>query len=95
MQRCRTCETTIAPNETECITCGTPVVQKGNPNAVRERFKQLTTILLILSCLLTLAGVFTEYGPPFLTGIAVVFVLILVRQSAGEMAQDGAEQSKN
>ena len=94
MQRCRTCEGTIAKNETECITCGTPVKPKGNPNKGRVRFSKLVTVMLFCSAGLTLAGLFTDYGPPFMTGVAVCVVLVLVKKSADEMMMDGAEESR-
>ena len=92
MQRCRTCEGTIAKDEVECITCGTPVKPKGDANKKRARFGKLVTFMLICSALLTTAGVFTDYGPPFITGVAVCMVLILVKKSADEMTLDGTKQ---
>lgn len=93
MERCRTCEGTIAKNETECITCGTPVKPKKDPNKGRARFSKIVTGMLIASVLLTLAGLFTDYGPPFMTGVAVCIVLVLVKKSADDMLVDSMENS--
>lgn len=94
MQRCRTCEGTIAKNETECITCGTPVQPKGDPNKGRTRFSRIVTGMLFFSAAFTLAGLFTDYGPPFMTGISVCVVLVLVKKSADDMRLEGAKESR-
>ncbi len=93
MKRCRTCEGTIAKNETVCITCGTPV-QTKNTNKGRARFSKLVTVMLFCSAAFTVAGIFTDYGPPFMTGVAVCVVLVLVKKSADEMLVDGMEESR-
>lgn len=94
MERCRTCEGTIAKNETECITCGTPVRPKTDANKGRARFGRIVTALLFFSAAFTLAGLFTDYGPPFMTGVAVCVVLVLVKKSADEMTLEGMKESR-
>ena len=86
MQRCKQCESALAKSDTACVHCGelvNPVKPKTN---FRGRFGKLVTVLFILSALLSLVALFTNYVGSFVTCLAVTIVLLMVKKSADEMS---------
>jgi hypothetical protein len=88
MTRCLQCEATMTAEEMNCINCGASKKPKSEKTGGRYRFRQAVTIMFFASALLSLVALFTDYGPPFMTSIAVTLVLLLVKSSADEMVAD-------
>jgi hypothetical protein len=88
MQRCRQCEATMTPTETECPSCGALAAPKTDKNSLKHRFRVAVKIFFLLSLVLTVVSIFTDYGPPVLTCAAVALILLLVKNSADEMLAD-------
>ena len=82
------CEATMTPEEMTCLNCGASKKPKSEKTGGRYRFRQAVTIIFFASALLSLVALFTDYGPPFLTCMAVTLVLLLVKSSADEMVAD-------
>jgi len=86
MQRCKQCESQLAKSDAACVHCGelvNPVKPKTN---FRGRFGTLVTVLFIISAVLSLVALFTNYVGSFVTCLAVTIVLLMVKKSADEMS---------
>ena len=86
MQRCKQCESALAKSDVACVHCGelvNPVKPKAN---MRGKFGKLVTVLFILSAVLSLVALFTNYVGSFVTCVAVTIVLLMVKKSADEMS---------
>jgi hypothetical protein len=86
MQRCKQCESPLAKSDAACVHCGelvNPVKPKTN---FRGRFGTLVTVLFIISAVLSLVALFTNYVGSFVTCLAVTIVLLMVKKSADEMS---------
>jgi hypothetical protein len=86
MQRCKQCESALAKTDVACVHCGelvNPVKPKTN---LRGRFGKLVTVLFILSAVLSVVALFTNYVGSFVTCLAVTIVLLMVKKSADEMS---------
>ena len=92
MQRCRQCETPLAQTDVNCINCGTPIKTTVSGKVIfRRRFQKVVTGMFFLCGGLTVASLFTDYAPSFITCIAVTIVMLMVKKSADEMAQASEE----
>ena len=89
MQRCLQCEATMTPKETTCPNCGSASKPKSEKGGFKSRFRTAVKIFFLLSAVLSVVALFTDYGPPFLTCVSVTLVLLLVKSSADEMLVDG------
>ena len=86
MQRCKQCESPLAKTDVSCVHCG-ELVNPVKPKAdLRGRFGKVVTVLFILSAVLTLVALFTNYVGSFITCLAVTIVLLMVKKSADEMS---------
>jgi putative copper export protein len=86
MQRCKQCETTLAKTDLACVNCG-ELVQSDKPKTgFRTHFGKLVTVLFILSAVLSVVALFTNYVGSFITCLAVTIVLLMVKKSADEMS---------
>jgi hypothetical protein len=85
MQRCSECEASMTPQETECLACGASIKPKENKSDLKHRFRTAVKVFLFISAGITAVSLFTPWGPPFMTCIAVTLVLLLVKSSADEM----------
>lgn len=92
MQRCRQCDTTMTPDEVECINCGARA-KPDTTNATRgQRFRKAIKFFFLFSAGLSAVSLLTPWGPPFMTSICVTFVLLLVKSSADEMIKDAESE---
>ncbi len=86
MQRCKQCESPLAKSDVACINCGelvNPVKPKTN---LRRHFGKVVTGLFILSAVLTVVALFTNYVGSFVTCLASTIALMMVKKSADEMS---------
>ena len=84
MQRCRSCETTIARNETHCINCGTPAVEDTPKKTIWHHLSSGLKIVFILSLGMTAVSIFTSYGPPVTVCAVITAALRLAKNSADD-----------
>jgi hypothetical protein len=86
MQRCKQCESALAKTDVACVHCG-ELVNPGKPKGnMRGRFGKLVTVLFIVSAVLSVVALFTNYVGSFVTCVAVTIVLLMVKKSADEMS---------
>lgn len=88
MQRCLQCEATMTPKELNCPNCGASAKPKAEGGGVKQHFRNAVKLFFLISALMTVLSLFTDWGPPFLTSLAVTLVLLLVKNSADEMLVD-------
>lgn len=86
MQRCRQCESALAKTDVTCVHCGELVNPVKPKTDLRARFGKLVTVLFIISAVLSLVALFTNYVGSFVTCVAVTIVLLMVKKSADEMS---------
>lgn len=88
MQRCRQCEATMTPTETECLNCGATIEVKTAKDTAKAKFRSIIKFLTMASFAMAIASIFVEVGPSFMTCICVTIVLFLVLNSAEDMLID-------
>ena len=86
MQRCKQCESPLAKTDVACVHCGDLVNPVKRKTAFRGRFGKLVTVLFILSAVLSVVALFTNYVGSFVTCLAATIVLLMVKKSADEMS---------
>jgi hypothetical protein len=86
MQRCKQCESPLAKTDTNCVHCGELVNPVKPKNNLRGKFGSIVTVLFILSAVLSVVALFTNYVGSFVTCLAVTIVLLMVKKSADEMS---------
>jgi hypothetical protein len=86
MQRCRQCESALAKTDVACVHCGELVNPVKPKTDLRARFGKLVTVLFIISAVLSVVALFTNYVGSFVTCVAVTIVLLMVKKSADEMS---------
>jgi hypothetical protein len=86
MQRCKQCESALAKTDVNCVHCGELVNPAKPKTNFRGRFGKLVTVLFILSAVLSVVALFTNYVGSFVTCLAVTIVLLMVKKSADEMS---------
>lgn len=85
MQRCRQCEATMTPTETECLNCGATIEVKTAKDDAKARFKTVIKLMMYASAAMSVASLFVNVGPSFITCACVTVVLFLVLSSAEDM----------
>jgi hypothetical protein len=85
MQRCRQCEATMTPTETECLNCGATIEVKTAKDEAKAKFRSVIKLLMFASAAMAAASIFVDVGPSFTTCMCVTVVLGLVLNSAEEM----------
>jgi hypothetical protein len=70
-----------------CIKCGAPVVLKSNKPSLQERFCSWLKVGVIVSAVMTVASLFTDFTPSFIKCAVATLVLGLARSSAGQMVE--------
>jgi hypothetical protein len=85
MNKCVNCHGTLTATEATCIQCGTVVPPIDPPVTLQERFRTGVRIGFILSALLTVASLFTDYTPSFTKCAVATVILFLVKGSADGM----------
>jgi uncharacterized membrane protein len=86
MERCKQCESPIAKGDVNCVNCGELVKTVERKTNFRQHFGKIVTALFILSALLSVVALFTNYVGSFITCLAVTIVLLMVKKSADEMS---------
>lgn len=86
MQRCKQCDSPLAKSDAACVNCGESVLPAKNKPDFRKKFGKLVTVLFILSAVLTVVALFTNYVGSFVTCLAATIVLLMVKKSADEMS---------
>jgi uncharacterized membrane protein YvbJ len=87
MQRCRECNSSLKKDETECYTCGTPVVAKTAQATMKTRFVTIINILFLISAAMTVASLFITIPISFMKCMTTTLVLLIVKSSAAEMRE--------
>jgi hypothetical protein len=85
--RCVTCDGTLSKTETSCLTCGTEVDKNPNRVTLQERVCSWLKVALILSSVMTVASIFTDFTPSFTKCSVATLILGLTKSSAEQMAQ--------
>ena len=88
MQRCRQCEATMTPTETECLNCGAVLEVKTAKDTAKAKFRSIIKLLAFASGAMAIASVFVDVGASFMTCMCVTIVLFLVLNSAEDMLID-------
>ena len=86
MERCKQCESPLAKSDVSCVNCGElarPVKPKRD---IRRHFGKVVTGLFLLSAILTVVSLFTNYVGSFMTCLGATIVLLMVKKSADEMS---------
>ena len=86
MQRCKQCDSPLAKSDAACVNCGESVAPVKTKPDFRQKFGKLVTVLFILSAVLSVVALFTNYVGSFITCLAVTIVLLMVKKSADEMS---------
>jgi|GEM_PF-3037087 len=86
MQRCKQCESPLAKSDVSCVHCGQLVNPVAPKSDLRSRFGKIVTVLFLLSAVLTVVALFTNYVGSFITCLATTIVLLMVKKSADEMS---------
>jgi hypothetical protein len=84
MNHCRECHATMTKTETVCISCGSALEQDTGHDKVGRSLMFVVTIILGLSCAMTIASLFVD-GLHFTRCAPATLVLTIVRSSAQEM----------
>jgi hypothetical protein len=82
MNRCRSCEATMIPSETVCLTCGAPVEVDTRKDEFKARFRTTIKWFMFLTAGMTALSLFMDVGVPFMVNVSVTVVLFLVQNSA-------------
>jgi hypothetical protein len=87
MERCRQCNSTLAPQEQICWACNAQVPEKSPKSGLAARFQVVLNGLFILFAVLTVLSLFVPVGyvPPFNRCIVGLLVIALVRSSSHTM----------
>jgi hypothetical protein len=86
MQRCKQCDSPLAKIDTACVNCGESVLPVKTKADFRQHFGKLVTILFVISAVMSVVALFTNYVGSFITCMAVTLVLLMVKKSADEMS---------
>jgi hypothetical protein len=87
MQRCTQCNGSLKRDETSCFVCGAPVPEECPKSPFRERCRVAIKIAFYFSLALTIASLFTSLAPSFIKCSASTAILLLVKNSADQMAE--------
>jgi hypothetical protein len=86
MERCKQCESPLAKSDVSCINCGELARPVKTKTDFRQHFGKVVTALFILSAILTVVALFTNYVGSFMTCLGATIVLLMVKKSADEMS---------
>ena len=89
MDRCRQCNSTLAPQETVCWACNSEVVELNPKPGLAQRFQSVLNFLFILFAVFTVLSLVlpTGYVPPFNRCLVGLLVIALVRSSSFTMSE--------
>jgi hypothetical protein len=89
MERCRQCNSTLAPQEQVCWACNAQVVEMNPKPGLASRFQMVLNFLFIAFAVLTVLAIFLPEGyvPPFNRCLVGLLVIALVRSSSHTMSE--------
>jgi hypothetical protein len=87
MDHCAQCNGSLRRGETSCFVCGAPVPEDRPKSPFRERCRTAIRIAFYFSLALTVASLFTDLAPSFIKCSASTAILLLVKNSADQMAE--------
>jgi len=87
MEKCVSCNGTLAKGETRCFLCGAAVPPLRHKATLNDRFRTFLKISFILSAALTVASLFFDFTPSFMKCIVATLTLMLVKSSADQMSE--------
>ena len=87
IHKCLDCNSTVKDSETHCWSCGSVIERKDVASGLGVGFAKFINFFFILSLVITVASMFTDMMPPFMSCATVSLVLFLVRSSAGQMTE--------
>jgi len=73
--------------EKECLACGSAIVEPPKSD-FSTKGRVIIHWFFIFSAAMSVISLVTPWGPPFITSVAVTFVLLLVKSSWNEMLID-------
>jgi uncharacterized paraquat-inducible protein A len=86
MQRCEQCDGVLTKSDATCVRCGEAVKAVRTKPDLRQRFGKLVTVVFILSAVLTVVALFTNYVGSFVTCLGATIALLMVKKSADEIS---------
>jgi len=86
MERCKQCESPLAKSDVSCVNCGELTRPVKSKTGFRQHFGKVVTGLFLLSAILTVVSLFTNYVGSFMTCLGATIVLLMVKKSADEMS---------
>ena len=86
MERCKQCESPLAKSDVSCVNCGELTRPLKSKTGYRQHFGKVVTALFLLSAILTVVALFTNYVGSFMTCLGATIVLLMVKKSADEMS---------
>jgi hypothetical protein len=86
--KCAACHGTMQKEETKCFLCGTAVGPDRTKVTLQDRFSAAVKVALIISSLMTVASLFTDFTPSFTKCMVATVVLGLVKNSAQQMKEN-------
>jgi hypothetical protein len=89
MDRCRQCNSTLAPKEQVCWACNSPVEDLNPKPTLASRFQSVLNVLFIVFAVLSVLALFLPAGyvPPFKHCVVGLLVIGLVRSSSVTMTE--------
>jgi hypothetical protein len=87
MDRCRECNSSVAPGETACVSCGSIVRPKDTGPGIASRLVLISKIAFILSAIMTVASLIFSATPPFWKCAVATVVMQFVKSSAEQMVE--------
>jgi hypothetical protein len=89
MERCRQCNSTLAPTEQVCWACNAQVPEKNPKTSMSARFQWVLNGLFVFFAILTVLSIFLPegYAPPFTRCLVGLLVIFLVRSSSHTMTE--------
>ena len=73
--------------EVKCFMCGAAVVLDKHKVTLQERLCSGLKVALIVSCVITVASIFTDFTPSFTKCSVATLILGLAKSSAEQMTE--------
>jgi hypothetical protein len=89
MTRCLQCNASLRSDEQRCYGCGAPVPKSNPAPTFGQRFQSIVKVLFIISAVMTVASLFTDYVPGFAKCFGTMVILFFVKNSADQMTETG------
>lgn len=87
--RCLQCNATLRQEEKICYGCGSAVPQAHPKMTYGQHFQSIVKVLFLLSAVLTVVSIFTDYVPSFAKCFGSMVILFFVKNSADQMTETG------